>query len=308
MGVSYTTERIHRSLLTCKIKFTSGDTPFMIGLHSDHHWDNPKCLRRVMRRHFDRAKEIDAPIFINGDFFCAMQGKGDRRATKSDIRPEHNKNNYLTALVKTATDWLAPYAHNIVAIGEGNHETGVLKHKEYQLIPELVGALNAKTGSNIHAMGYGYWVKFLMSRGRRQRSFNAYMTHGHGGGGPVTKGAIQTNRRAVFLPDADYIVSGHIHEGYAIPVPRFRVSQANRVYHDTQWHLCTPTFKEEFGDNSGGFHTERGRPPKPVGSYWIEVKSHGSGFDHRPIPEIETSYDATVQVGEDTREMGQFLA
>lgn len=306
MTVPYSIKRIHRSLVLCDVDFQSADEPFYANLQSDQHWDNPKCLRKVLRRHLDRAKANGSPIFINGDFFCAMQGKGDLRGAKGDIRNEHNKADYLNALIKTAAAWLEPYAHNIAAIGEGNHETSVTKHKEFQLIPALVGALNAKTGSDIHAMGYGYWVKFQLRRGERRKSIHAYMTHGHGGGGPVTKGVIQTNRRAVFLPDAEYIVSGHVHEGYAVPIPRLRVSQQNKVYQDLAWHLCTPTFKEEFGDNTGGFHTERGRPPKPIGSYDIEITAQRQGFAHRPLANLETTIEATVKTDQDTHDMPQY--
>lgn len=154
-------ERINRAVVLVDVSFKSDET-FTLNLQSDQHWDNPKCLRKVLRSHLERCKKNGTPIFINGDWFCAMQGKGDTRACKGDIRPEHNKKDYLKALVRTAADWLEPYAHLIVAIGEGNHETAVTKHKEYQLIPELVGMLNGATGSNIHAMGYGYWVKLQL--------------------------------------------------------------------------------------------------------------------------------------------------
>jgi len=303
---TYTTERIHRSLVVCRVNFEGPSNPFYANLQSDWHWDNPKCLRKILRKHLEEAKKKNAPIFLNGDIFCAMQGKGDPRGSKSDIREEHNKADYLNALVNTAAEWMAPYASNIVAIGEGNHETAVLKNKEFSLIPALVGALNAKTGSNIHAMGYGYWVKFKLNLANTRGSINTYITHGSGGGGPVTKGVIQTNRRAVYLPDANYIVSGHVHEGYAVPIPRFRLSQYDRVYHDTAWHLCTPTFKEEFSDNTGGFHTERGRPPKPIGSYDIEMWAKNDSFKHRPLANIESNMDATVKTGEDTREMSKY--
>ena len=36
---------------------------------SDVHWDNPKCDRTLFKRHLDQALELNAPVFIYGDFF-----------------------------------------------------------------------------------------------------------------------------------------------------------------------------------------------------------------------------------------------
>ena len=79
-----------------------------LALLSDLHWDNPKCDRKMLKAHLDYCKENDIPIFINGDFFCLMQGRGDNRRNKSDIRPEHNNFRYLDSIVETAVEWWTP--------------------------------------------------------------------------------------------------------------------------------------------------------------------------------------------------------
>jgi hypothetical protein len=38
----------------------------------------------------------------------------------------------------------------------------------------------------------------------------------------------------------------------------------------------TPGYKEEYQDGYGGFHVERGAPPKPVGAAWLSIKNLGS--------------------------------
>ena len=58
-----------------------------LAILSDLHWDNPKCDREKLKAHLDYCKANKIPILINGDLFCLMQGKGDRRGNKSDIRP-----------------------------------------------------------------------------------------------------------------------------------------------------------------------------------------------------------------------------
>ncbi len=43
--------------------------------------------------------------------------------------------------------------------------------------------------------------------------------------------------------------------------------------------MSVPTYKNDYGDGSNGFHIEKGRPPKPMGCAWLvlekEVGRHG---------------------------------
>ena len=70
-------------------------------------------------------KKKNGYIIVTGDLFCLMQGKYDKRSSKSDILPQHNKNNYLDAVIDEAIELLTPYAHNILLLSKGNHETSV---------------------------------------------------------------------------------------------------------------------------------------------------------------------------------------
>jgi hypothetical protein len=94
-----------------------------------------------------------------------------------------------------------------------------------------------------------------------------YWHHGHGGGGPVTKGVIQTARRSASV-EADIFVSGHIHEAWAVENVVATLLDSGRVSLKTQTHIQLPTYKQEYAMN-GGFHIEKGRPPKPLGAYWL---------------------------------------
>jgi hypothetical protein len=247
---------------------TRNHTKLPVLLTADRHWDNPKSDHALQLKHLDWAKERDALIIDVGDLFCAMQGKGDRRASKGDIRPEHDHPNYLGALSKTAADFFEPYAKNVAALFHGNHETSVIKHKEYDLTERLAHDLN-RAGGQTQKMGYSGFVQIQFVRGRASFSWLLYCAHGSGGGGPVTKGVIQTNRRAVFQPDADMIITGHIHESWMVEVNRERVCQSGATYIDTQTHLQLPTYKEEYLAHQG-WHTERGAPPKPLGAWAVE--------------------------------------
>lgn len=91
-------------------------------LRSDAHHDNPHCLQDLELEHLELARERGAGVIDAGDLFCAMQGKYDKRASKSCLRPEHQVDDYLDALVRTAADFYQPFAHNFVVIADGNHE------------------------------------------------------------------------------------------------------------------------------------------------------------------------------------------
>ena len=64
----------------------TGDTKQTFLLLSDLHIDNPKCDRKLLTKVMNQALEKNALILIFGDLFCLMQGKGDPRRSKADIR------------------------------------------------------------------------------------------------------------------------------------------------------------------------------------------------------------------------------
>ena len=111
---------------------------FQIAMLSDIHWDNPKCDWDVLKSHLDYFKKNNIPVMVNGDFFCLMQGRGDNRRNKSDIRPEHNNFRYLDSIVETAVEWWTPYADILTVIGYGNHETGVIKCRRLTSFSDLL--------------------------------------------------------------------------------------------------------------------------------------------------------------------------
>lgn len=246
-------------------------------LSSDRHHDNPGSDWSMEKRHLDEARTYGAPIVDVGDLFCAMQGKYDRRSDKSHIRPEHQTNRYLDALVDEAASFYGPYSDLFAVLGRGNHDQAIVKNHETDLISRLAGKL-ASQGGPPYAGGYRGWVRFMFERedgsGGRQ-SISLFYTHGAGGGGPVTKGVIKTNRRATYLPDADIVVSGHIHESWYLEIPRFRLSSGHKLYKDTQYHVQIPTYKDEMETGAEGWANEREMPPKPLGAWWMRFYLQG---------------------------------
>lgn len=244
-------------------------------LTADQHWDAMECDRQLLKKHFDEAKEKDADILIFGDFFDVMEGKYDPRRRKGDIRPELNVDNYMDALTDQASDWLLPYSKNVKFISRGNHEVSVLKNQEVDLTDRLVTMLNYKGGKDTNVItgtyrGYVLYKFQESQQGGRAKVTLGY-THGYGGGGPVTKGTIQAGRKQVYMADADIIIQGHIHEAWTMEIVRERIGPAPS--HTPRLEVCThiqlPTYKEDYQDGDN-WHTHTGKPPKPLGAYWLK--------------------------------------
>lgn len=270
----WTFEALARNIHRFTVQFDSTADDWWALLQSDVHWDNPHCDRAALSQHWHAARERDAPILDNGDFFCAMQGKWDKRANKDDLREEHRTGDYLDALVRTAAEALSPYADLLTLRGQGNHETGVLKKHETNLTDRLVERLKAITATTpIQLGGYSGFVIFHVKYSGLTFPLKLYYHHGYGGGGPVTRGVIQTNRQAVYLADADFVWTGHTHDAWQVPIARVRLNQdCTKVVHCRQVHFRTPGYKEEYSDGYGGFHIERGGPPKPTGAVWLRLR------------------------------------
>lgn len=242
---------------------------------SDIHWDNPKCKRELFKRHLDMAVEKGAPVFIIGDFFCAMQGKYDRRSSKGDLRPEHTNGDYFDALVNTAADWLEPYKDYIALIGYGNHETSIRDRHETDLIDRLTAELRNRGGIT-RAGGYGGWLNFQFTRHKTCRAvIQTYYHHGFGGGGPVTQGYIDFNRY-LMQARADIYVAGHVHYRQTATHCISIRNRNNKVkQQQVDWVRCG-TYKDEYGTGDSGYHIEKGRGPRPLGGYWCRFYFNAS--------------------------------
>lgn len=244
-----------------------------IAMLSDLHWDNPKCDWKALKKDLDYCLKESIPIHINGDMFCLMQGRGDRRSNKSDIREEHNNARYLDSIVETAVEWFTPYAHLITVIGYGNHETAIIKWQETDLLRRFVDLLNYKCNSNVKVGGYGGWLSVALTK-NLTTTFNIKYFHGSGGGGIVTKGAINLTRALENYENFDVFTMGHIHENSARNDVRDSLdSRGGKIkLEQRQLHLMiTGSYKEEYQDGYGGWHVERGAPIKPIGGRILEL-------------------------------------
>lgn len=249
---------------------------------SDQHWDSKKNRRDMLKRHLDEAMECDAPIFFFGDWYDAMQGRSDRRGSKSDVRKEFQSIQYFDDLVGEGAEWLAPYASNVAGWVLGNHETSVLLHHETNLVQRTIDRIRYNTNERIEPMGYeGYiLLNFRKGNGKQADSgkVKVFYNHGSGGGGRVSKGVNKTIQNAASHPDADIVIQGHTHKYWAVPEPRVRITSQGRQYTDTQWHLQLSTYKDPFNNATGlGWEIEKGFGPVAPGAFWTRFKRRPGG-------------------------------
>lgn len=255
---------------------------------SDIHFDSLFCDREQLFEDLQYAVDTGSYVIMIGDIFDAMQGRFDPRRNMEDVRPEYRTEKYYDAIVDDAVEKLKPYADNILMISYGNHETSVLKNANTDIIERLANGLSSKR-HKVFIGGYGGVIRFLDGNG----NVPAKYFHGSGGEAPVTRGAIQTNRQATFLPDFQIIMNGHSHHMYIIPITRERVSKEGLHYFDIQYHLRSPGYVLSYGNGTKGWEVTRGGVPKPIGSVFIEIHENEimtSPRIHPPKP-IEPTVD-----------------
>lgn len=233
---------------------------------SDLHWDSIHCQRDALKYTLDEARAHGAPIFLIGDVFDLMQGPGDKRGRRSEIREEfRGADDYGDAVLDAAIAWFAPYADQIALLSEGNHEWGYEKYHASNLTKKLAKALGAQ-----HFTEWGF-VRFQFERpGGGNRTSRTCYFHHINTGGPVTKGVIGAARRDQFVQACDFLFTGHNHERTAVDAPFVDMNAAGTVEMHQRVHLNMGTWKEEFLPS--GYHSQMARPPKPIGGWILDMR------------------------------------
>lgn len=274
--MSWHIEKISKNVCKITVELTrNADWEQWVLLRSDVHHDNPKCDQALEKKHLDEALAYNAPCIDNGDLFCSMQGRWDKRADKNSLREEHRGNNYFDLLVDTAAEFYRPYKDIFAVLGKGNHETAISAKHETDLTDRLAAKMRSY-GSRVEASGYGGWVIFQFREMKAppekqiKDSVRLYHYHGSGGGGIVSRGTLQPSRIGLFTPDADIVLTGHTHDEWSFTIPRQRISVANQLYQDEQLHIRAPGYKDAWSDGSGGWEVEKMLGPKALGSAWLK--------------------------------------
>ena len=244
----------------------------------DMHLDHPDANRRALTRLLDEAVTRDAAIILLGDTFDVMQAVGDRRGSKADLRRRYaGRDDYLTAVLEDVSEVLTPYAPHIWVVLDGNHESSVTKYNEISLTRLLVHELRRAGGPTVTPGYQSYALLHLAwtDREKRDATIPFWIAHGHGGGGEVSKGVLQAQRRAVTYPDARFVVSGHIHSSYFVAHEQHRVTPNGLVFDTEQEHYVVGAWKNEHV-RASGWHVEKGRGPRMPSGWWATFyRAHG---------------------------------
>ena len=134
-----------------------------------------------------------------------------------------------------------------------------------------------KCNSNVQTGGYGGWLIVKVMDNTKIFSIKIKYFHGSGGGGVVTKGALNLTRALEMYEGCDVYTMGHIHENSARNDVRDTLNhnayKGYHVKHKPIHLMITGTYKEEYQEGAKGWHVERGAPIKPVGGRFLTIKT-----------------------------------
>jgi len=244
-------------------------------LRSDAHTDNKKCDRDLEEKHLREAVERGAIICDLGDCLDLMQGSADRRQCKSQLRSSHAAAAYFDAVIDEVSERYAPYAQNWAFLAQGNHESGWLRHHEVCPTTHLVRAIKSRNPlSQIGAGGYGGWMKVRAAVNNCKLTWTMRYHHGSGGGAPMSMGVLDSRRMMSWLEGVDCIAVGHNHHSNIVGVAREYLETRNGVYEIRNRHcdfIRCGTYKQDWGDGSGGWIVEKGPGPTSLRAKWVRL-------------------------------------
>jgi len=265
-----------RNVHEIAITYNNTQDSFPVLLVSDVHYDSKQCDREMFKRHIEYAQEHNAMVWCFGDLFDLMQGKYDKRANKSAVRPEYFVDRYIDAVCddlagmikETGLPWL---------LGYGNHETSIIRHLEVDPIQHLAGRL--------HSENYPFWVgaytgwvdmRFRRPDGSSTRHHLTHYHHGAGGNAPRTKGTLRVDIDMAQYPDADLICQGHDHQKWHIPqsIRRYAGNTKAEVP-QTVHHIQIGSYKSS-GKKEMGYEVEKKFAEPRLGGWFLRFKPNVS--------------------------------
>lgn len=271
-------KKISESVVRIDIPAQKRDFNFKIHLFGDTHLDSPKCRRDELRRALERAVRDDCFIIISGDLLDLMQLKGDPRASIDEILPyliDNKAGGYVDSVIEFAAEFFRPYAHRIVAIGEGNHEMTVYERAGVNVLERLAYALRQKNDRcQVEVLPYRGWVVSFFHRDKQSNKYTIHLDHGSGAGGR-NKGITKAQDRLGFYSGADLYVSAHLHQPFSAPQVQEFLSPALKVKRRLIRMVQVPTYKDDIGTGKGSWAVKKGHNAQPIGHYTINFRFEG---------------------------------
>lgn len=258
----------------------------------DIHHDSPKCNRKTLHKHLQRAVEENAIIISIGDQFDVMEGRYDpRRKTRKGVRPENDYPDYLDLVVRHFAEDMAPYAKNWAIMGLGNHETSILKNASTDLVERSIERFKMMKSPVIKGNYMGFiLIRFIRpqkDKVKRSRVYRVYYHHGFGGGAPVTDGIIDLKRHKTFIEGVDMMVMGHKHTYLYKPEKVMRLTRSGKVVVKEVDLLRVDSYKDLYSPE--GWAVEKGFKPPTIGGSMVVIRTDQLGNErprHRFTAEI----------------------
>lgn len=266
-------KQISRTVVEIKYDNISDGWEQWLLLRSDAHNDNKKNNWDLERSHLELIKKKRGLVIDAGDVFDLMNGKFDPRKNYDELVDAVKGEDYIDAVVRYVAERYTPYAESFGVIGMGNHENSILNRLGTNVTNSLVSKLNdinreKQSEHRVFGGGYSGWVvfRFVIQKTVKRALFLKYY-HGSGGAADVTRGVLDTNRMAVYLPDADIVLSGHSHNQWVVPIARDRISRHNgATFTDVQYHVRAGSYKGH-GDGYSGWDIQQSKgAPKIQGA------------------------------------------
>ena len=208
--------------------------PVYLYFCGDNHFGNKNQNKKKLKSDLDRALELNAIIFIGGDWSdMIMSGDKKRYSPSGDI---YNSDNNIMRQIEEAEKFYMQYAKNIKQIQSGNHETAVQKYHNIDPTYILIDRINEKCKTNITHGQYSGFIKLVYKHlSTRSLPYDIYYNHGQGGRSEITKGTIDINRHLT-TKDADCIWIQHKHTKVILP-------DEKKLYFDRKGKIRIKTVK-----------------------------------------------------------------
>lgn len=178
--------------------------PCFVDLYSDLHIGSADTDYRLLKRELQDSVNAGAVIAINGDVMDLIL-PGDRKRYKPESLHHsiRGRSDVVNATVDMAAELLQVCCHNILMIGEGNHESATEKCNSVNATKLLI----EKIGGNINYGGYSGFLDFRVKGVSKSHRYLIFYHHGAGRGG-----AKQYLDKMVRMAEADLFWVGHRHD------------------------------------------------------------------------------------------------
>lgn len=202
------------------IQIAAGES-FGLSLLSDLHVGSADTDHDAIRREVATIVERGDRVALGGDLIDAVLPKDVKRFDPHTVVPElRGRDDLLDAQIDLAIDILRPLRGRFIAIGEGNHETAVVRHHATDPTRRICDALDAPFA------GYQSYIALAFQRSTMRRRFTIAYWHGAGGGSARSSCVAALEKLQRVMGDADLYWTGHRHQRVAVAMPHYRCPTA----------------------------------------------------------------------------------